>query len=289
MAATVTQAQALGAAPLVEGERAEFFAARRFDGFECLTATFRTHAYPLHSHDTYAIGIVERGCESFMARGSRHYAAPGDVLFNNPLVVHDGTPHAGGYAYRMIYPAVAFIQLVAGSVSGQIVTATPEFKPVVERDDAGARLFAEAHAALQEGVDGLAGEELMLRALGRMLILHGEIAPTPLGREHGPVARVRQAIEARFAEDLRLDELARVAGLSTHHLIRAFRSEIGLTPHAYVIDVRTRRARDLLRHGLAPADTAAAVGFADQAHLTRAFKARFGVTPGVYRRAVAPG
>jgi AraC-like DNA-binding protein len=68
-------------------------------------------------------------------------------------------------------------------------------------------------------------------------------------------------------------------------LIRVFRAEVGLTPHAYVVDVRVRRAQALLKEGASPADAAARVGFADQAHLTRAFKARVGVAPGAYRRA----
>ena len=67
--------------------------------------------------------------------------------------------------------------------------------------------------------------------------------------------------------------------------MRVFRAETGLTPHAYVVDVRVRRARELLRAGVSPAAAAGLVGFADQAHLTRAFKARLGVTPGAYRRA----
>jgi AraC-like DNA-binding protein len=99
------------------------------------------------------------------------------------------------------------------------------------------------------------------------------------------MARVRDAIEQRYAESLSLAELSRIAGLSLHHFIRAFRAEVGLTPHAYVVDVRVRRARDLLRAGVAPAEVALRVGFADQAHLTRVFKARIGVAPGAFRRA----
>ena len=79
--------------------------------------------------------------------------------------------------------------------------------------------------------------------------------------------------------------MAPVLVLPRHHLIRAFRRETGLTPHAYLVDVRVRRARDRLRRGEAPSAVAAATGFSDQAHLTRAFKARFGVTPGVFRAA----
>lgn len=100
------------------------------------------------------------------------------------------------------------------------------------------------------------------------------------------MARVRDAIEQRYAEPLRLADLADVARLSTYHVIRAFRAEVGLTPHAYLVDVRVRRARDLLRAGRGLAEAAFEVGFADQAHLTRAFKARIGVAPGAYRRAL---
>ena len=286
MTAPVTQAVTLASMPLAPGEGARFFGATRFPGLDCLTATFRTHIYSAHTHETYVVGTVHAGCETWNARGARHYAGPGDVLFNLPLDVHDGAPFGEGYSYRMTYPTVAFMQQVASGVCGRTVTATPTFKASVVRDPDGARLFIGAHTALERGLDALAGEELLLRAYGRWLALHADIQPAMLGREPGPIARVREAIEQRYAESLLLTELAHIARLSTYHLIRAFRAEIGLTPHAYLVDVRVRRARELLRLGLAPAAVALHVGFADQAHLTRAFKARIGVAPGAYRRAL---
>jgi len=286
MTAPVSQAETLGSMPLGAGEGARFFGAARFPGLDCLTATFRTHIYAAHTHETYVVGTVHAGCETWNARGARHYAAPGDVLFNLPLDVHDGAPFGDGYSYRMTYPTVAFMQRVASVMCGRAVTGTPTFKASVVRDPDGARLFSDAHAALEHGLDALEGEELLLRAYGRLLVLHADIHPAPLSREPGTMARVRDAIEQRYAESLTLAELADIARLSTYHLIRVFRAEFSLTPHAYLVDVRVRRARDLLRAGLAPADVALCVGFADQAHLTRAFKARVGVAPGAYRRAM---
>jgi AraC-like DNA-binding protein len=286
MTAPVTQAETLRATPLAAGEGARFFVPARFPGLDCLTATFRTHVYTAHTHETYVVGTVDAGCETWNARGVRHYAGPGDVLFNLPLDVHDGAPFGDGYSYRMSYPTVAFMRRVASAVCGRTVTATPTFKAAVVRDPAGARLFSSAHAALERGVDPLAGEELLLRAYGRLLVRHADVRPARLGREPGPMARVRDAIEQRYAEPLRLAELSQVAGLSPHHVIRAFHAEVGLTPHAYLVDVRVRRARELLAAGVPPADVALRVGFADQAHLTRAFKARIGVAPGAYRRAL---
>jgi AraC-like DNA-binding protein len=76
--------------------------------------------------------------------------------------------------------------------------------------------------------------------------------------------------------------LAQVAGLSPFHLCRAFREAVGMTPHAYLTQIRVGRARSLLRAGLPPAVVAIEVGFCDQAHLTRHFKRIVGTTPTKY-------
>ena len=271
--------------PLAPGESARYFVCRRFPELDCLTATFTTHTYAPHTHDTYVIGAVGAGVEVWNARGRKHYAGPGDVLFNLPLDVHDGMPQDGGYSYRMTYPSEALLRDLTGEISGGRVV-TPFFRDNVVHDPESAALFEVAHRLLESGHDGLAAEERLTAAYARVLMRHAGIAAIGLGREPGPVARVMRAIEEDFRLDLRLADLARIAGLSTHHLIRAFRREVGLTPHAHLIGVRVRRARDLLRAGETPASVASAVGFADQAHLTRAFKARIGVPPGAYRRAV---
>ena len=272
--------------PLGPGETARYFVSPVFPEIDCLTATFTTHTYAPHTHDTFVIGAVAAGVEVWNARGRKHYAGPGDVLFNLPLDVHDGMPHAGGYSYRMTYPSEAFLAGLAGEISGRR-QATPWFRDNVVHDPEAAALFEVAHRLLESGGEALAAEERLTAAYARVLGRYAGVDPLRLGREAGPVARVRATIEERHDEDLRLAELAAIAGLSTHHLIRAFRRQTGLTPHAHLIGVRVRRARDLLRAGETPAAVASAVGFADQAHLTRAFKARIGVPPGAYRRAVA--
>jgi AraC-like DNA-binding protein len=71
---------------------------------------------------------------------------------------------------------------------------------------------------------------------------------------------------------------------TTFALLRAFRDETGLPPHAYLNQLRVRRARRLLDGGLAPALVAVQAGFADQAHLTRHFKRVVGLPPGAYQR-----
>jgi AraC-like DNA-binding protein len=288
MHAPVTQAEAVARTPLSAGEAARFFLAPRLGGFDCLRATYLSHAYAPHTHDTYVLGTIERGCEAWTLRGTRHYAGPGDLVFVNPHEVHDGSPHDGGYSYRTTYPPPEVLRGIAEAVCGRRVVADPYFPVARVRDPHGAGLLAAAHRAMETGTDPFAAEELFHRAYGVLLVRHAALAPAAVGLENGPVRRVRDLIETRHGEDLSLDLLAREAGLSIDHLIRAFRRAVGMTPHAFLIDARVRRAKDLLRRGETPAEVAAEVGFADQAHLTRVFKARVGIGPGGYRRAAGP-
>ena len=59
MTPPVTQAEALGTMPLAAGEGARFFSPARFPGLDCLTATFRTHVYAPHTHETYVVGVID--------------------------------------------------------------------------------------------------------------------------------------------------------------------------------------------------------------------------------------
>lgn len=279
----ITQRESLEAAPLATRERARFFVSPRHDSLECLSATFRTHIYAPHAHETYVVGTVVDGCETFLCRGARHYIGPGQFTFVHPLDVHDGEPFEDGYTYRMSYPSVGLMTEVAEEVTG--VSAAPFFpSPCVDDPDA-AVLFAQAHRLIEDGADPLAADETLLRCLTVLVTRHAGLTPLALGSESGPVRRAMALIEQRYGDELSLDFLAREAGLPRHLLIRAFRRETGATPHSYLVNRRALAAGAMLRSGATPSDAALAVGFFDQSHLTRAFKARFGVTPGAYRAA----
>jgi AraC-like DNA-binding protein len=124
----------------------------------------------------------------------------------------------------------------------------------------------------------------MFSVLAAIFARYGSTIVLPVDtQERNAVARARDYLIENFDSDVGLEELAGVAGLSRAHLIRAFRREYHITPHAFLTDRRVQVARRLLREGRMPADVAFECGFADQAHFTRHFKARTGVTPGQFR------
>lgn len=96
--------------------------------------------------------------------------------------------------------------------------------------------------------------------------------------------RVLDFIEEQLAGPIRLPELAQVAGLSRAHFARAFRNEVGVTPHVYLMQRRVERALDLLqRTPMRMVDIADATGFADHSHMTRTFNRYLRASPVMIR------
>ncbi|MCJ8519152.1 AraC-like DNA-binding protein [Pseudorhizobium tarimense] len=282
----VSQEHALNAMPLAEAEASRFWRDRRFAGMECLSATFLTHEYAPHAHDTYSIGTIELGAQISTIRGEREQTGPGRLYLINPGEVHDGAPADSGYRYRMIYPDQALMRDVLEDATGKPVHGIPAFRQHLPLDPELGQAFQIAHRRLEGNVGTLEADEGMFSVLVILFRRYGEsIILPPQTREKTGVQRARDYLAAHFQSDVGLEELARTADLSRAHLIRAFRKEFHITPHAFLTDLRIRHARRLLLAGMSPALVAGECGFADQAHFTRHFKARIGVTPGLFRSA----
>lgn len=135
-------------------------------------------------------------------------------------------------------------------------------------------------------VDAL-GQDLAIQLLRAHSNLAGTGALQPrkggLSPQH--LRRVQDRLEDSLAEDTGLAALAAVAGLSEHHLCRAFRQSTGEPPHRWLLLRRIERARDLLASTtLSVAEIAAAVGYDDPSYFARLFKRHAGATPSAYRQ-----
>jgi len=84
--------------------------------------------------------------------------------------------------------------------------------------------------------------------------------------------------------DLSLATLARRAEMSPSRFSHWFREQMGTTPHAFILEARLERAKELLRSSESPLiEIAFAVGFSSQSCLNVTFCRRAGMTPTQYR------
>lgn len=245
-----------------------------------LRFTFRPHA-----HEEFFVALTEAGRAMALYRGASHAIGPGDIIVLNAEEAHAGGPPAGDYwAYRSLYvPSDLMRRLASELVPGR--QATPWFAADVIRDPRAAAVLLRFHALTERpGSSALERETCLIEGLLLLQSQHAEIPRPPrrAGREPRATRVARELLDARPEENVTLWSLAHATGLSPSHLCRVFRQATGMTPHAYQLQVRVRRAKTLLRAGHPIAQAAVEAGFWDQAHLTRHFKRTVGTTPARY-------
>jgi AraC-like DNA-binding protein len=266
-----------------ELEWSRYYHDPQLHGLEVLHARFIDHRYGRHAHDYFVIALVESGAASYWYRGAQRVASAGQVFIINPDEPHTGDPATpGGYVYRVLYPRVEHLVQVAGDIGTP--ATLPFFKDSVLRDHHLSAMLSNFHKRLAAKASSARCEALLLRALARLMTHHTDprITPRSVGRERPAVRSACEYIQAHFAEDVSLSKLASLVSLSPYYFARAFEREIGLPPHAYLENVRIRKAREFLDRGHTVVSAALLAGYVDQSHFTHRFKRFLGITPGQY-------
>lgn len=94
-------------------------------------------------------------------------------------------------------------------------------------------------------------------------------------------------IDHYFSDDIPLFLLSEKSQLSTYHLSRTFKQQIGLTPTQYLTQVRVKHAKRLLKHTRTSIQQVSDVcGFKNAAYFSQVFKTSTGFTPTQYRQSV---
>jgi AraC family transcriptional regulator len=105
-------------------------------------------------------------------------------------------------------------------------------------------------------------------------------------RKHTPrwLSQARELLSDRFAEQLKMSEVAKTVGIHPVHLAQTFHKTYNCTMGDYVRERRIEYAcRKLAGSDMPIVDVALTAGFCDQSHFTRIFKRRTGVAPSRYR------
>ncbi len=249
-------------------------------------------AIPDHEHPTHFLNLLTRGVikAQWTTEGRSHSAmnSPG-TIYLLPAGTRDRLTWSGPTTRVVVVMAPGFL-----ARSFEDTTDLNEIDLVTHwnlRDRHIQAVMLAMYGDLEDGSPAgpLYGESLGL-ALGLYLIrryaVRGRKYPAPRGGM--PTARLNRVLDyvhQNYAKDLRLWELAKLAGMSPHYFCALFKASTGLTPYQYVLRCRVERAKFYLRDpALTIAGVGEAVGFSDQSHFTKVFRRIVGATPMQYRR-----
>lgn len=240
-----------------------------------------------HVHDTFSLGLVERGWSSFYYRKGNHPVGAGEIAVIPAGEVHACNPKTGAeWAYKMFHIDVEWMRQIA-SESLFMGSGLPLFSCCVIRDDLLAELLLRMYGLIEIEATRLEKECCLLMATSSFLLRHsGAVERHKSSNEPRAVRLVREYIEDNYAESISLRDLSEVAGVSAYHLLRVFKSSVGVPPHTYLIQKRLNRARGMLSRGRSIIEVALESGFSDQSHFTNTFKRATGVTPRQFQMAL---
>lgn len=247
---------------------------------EMRQATNSSSCYTTHSHDEFSLGLIDSG-EAYYKNGQhKHHISQGDLVTINPGDAQSCNPFAGSWSYRMLFIDSNWLSTL------QHQTFTSETKDnwgfaQHYLNNVQLEPFNQLYHCLQTDNSPLRCETLLIEYC---LPLIGQTPKAEASASNHKMQLLRDYIVESLALNLPLSDYCQQVDLSPHHLIRSFKKRYGQSPHAFQLDQRIKRSRQLLKQGDDLAEIANQLGFADQSHFQRSFKQRTAVTPKFYQR-----
>jgi AraC-like DNA-binding protein len=255
---------------------------RGFDAVRLFRADRLRQRFARHTHDEYALGVITQGVLGFDYRGERLLAGRGEINLVVPDEAHTGQPALGqDWSYRMFYVEPALMLELASEL--RCGRSLPFFRAGVIQNESLATAIIDLHRDLdRELLSNLEAESRITMLLAHWMQRHAERFVAKRVSPRLDLKRVRDFLDERWCDRPTLQSLAALIDVSSFQLLRAFKQQFGVPPHAYLVQRQLKEARRLMEAGWRVIDVAHAAGFADQSHLNRHFKRIVGITPGQY-------
>ena len=215
--------------------------------------------------------------------GSAGLTAPGE---SDRLRWSGNTPLEMGHLYlphRLVAEATEALRRIGQHACEHSLSA------LVFEDPSVATTIRALLSAARSGAPNLYAEQAMTWLATHLLVTHAGADPhhlstAPKRLSDKRLARVIAFMRARYGESISLQTLASEAGISKFHFSRLFRERTGMSPHAFLVNIRMTVARRLLRDSdLSVAEVARAAGYTRPVQFGVAFKSSHGMTATAFR------
>ena len=219
-------------------------------------------AYPLHTHaEHYTMGIVVDG-EIIVETDTDKYVCKVDDIFTIPIDVPHSIKAFSDYSYTIISVCIHQEYLVRTDIDN--------IKLMIDRKLN--QLFGEKEIVSR--YSELLSDGLILLLANKLKNITNDSYSKDVKHKLLEVPETSISIE----------DMSNEICVSSFHMIRQFKKEVGLTPHQFQIQCRIRKAQKMLLSNRTIAEVALDTGFCDQSHFVRCFKKIVGMTPSSYQK-----
>lgn len=237
-------------------EQSKLWRSEEYAGIELLSATYTNFEFKKHWHDELAIGVIEAGAESVWYRGENLLVPQQHIIAINPGEVHTGLAGVeSGWQYRMFYFDLSFL---SQHLSESWLTANSVIDIPVIDDVTLYQELLQLHHALELSSLRLSKDTLLTLALEKLFARYG----TTITHDKSGTIDIKSAILAKdYINDCwqgnpSLEQIEAYTRCNRFQLLRSFKVMYGVTPHQYLLLIKTQRAKMMLSQGISYIDVA---------------------------------
>lgn len=218
--------------------------------YEILKISDSSHHFPTHIHKNVCVGRIDSGERYLCLNNSVRLLKKGDLFCIPPFTAHQCYTKEGGKVSYTVFCFGGINDLTLEMLDADIVSSGCIINNIDE-------LYQ--YALTNNTIEGLQNK------YSEYLINY---------------------IDKYYDNSLTIEKLAGEVHLSKYHLLHMFKKNVGISLHQYLIQVRVKKAEELITNQNDLTVLALDTGFYDQSHFIRNFKKHVGMTPGNYYKAV---
>jgi len=238
--------------------------------------------FPNHFHDYYVIGFIENGKRYLSCKNKQYIIETGDLILFNPGDIHTCEQIDNRTLdYRCINIKKDVMKKITFEITGK--EYLPNFTEFVLFRNELTSSLKELHLMIMEEEKNLKKDELFLFIMEQLIREYSNPVSEMIIQEASEeIKTVCDYLENNYMENITLNQLSNLTGLSKYYLLHSFTKQKGISPYNYLQTIRISKAKKMLEQGVAPIDVAFKTGFTDQSHFTNFFKKLIGLTPKQY-------
>ena len=246
-----------------------------------LRHTNNTKHYKEHLHETFSMGINLEDKSIYTNKDKRYEFDVGMIALVNPNEIHSCNPiKKTPNLYYMMYLDEKWCYGIQNSICEQI----DSFKAFPEDILYDLDLYNEFKALCETifcDIPYIEKEDELINFFSKLFGKHLE--ETKENIEDPLFKNILKYLDENYKKNISLEELSYRFDLNSFYIIRLFKTNLNITPHAYLLNIKINRAKEFLKKGLSIVDTALECGFTDQSHFHRNFLKIVATTPKEYQ------
>ena len=239
----------------------------------------------LHTHPFTELFYVVDGKGEFNIQGQRFPVKPNDFVIINPQVEHTelSTPDEPLEYIVLGINGLSFSNLTPVSEGGHPFSF---FNLRDEQKD----ILRYLNAMVQEATSQSMSYELVCHNLLEILLIkilrhqHFDLEVGKQSKATKDISFIKHYLETYYHESIQLEDLASMTHLSRFYISHSFKKEIGMSPMEYLIAIRIKESKILLRTtNYSISQVADIVGFTTPTYFSKQFRKSTGISPTDYR------